>query len=154
MYTEAEIKNVKGYSTLDKCKEAILDYNKAIELLESRNNIELNALLADCYHQRGLAKSLLLNIHTLDYATENKHLADFPGAIADYNKSIELNPDSPWAYEALGLARITLGEREAGCLELRKAEKGSASARYLVQKLCTPPKPSFWKRVTQLIRGN
>jgi len=93
-------------------KGAIADYSKAIEL---------NPNFA-AYHNRGTAK------HSLK---------DYKGAIADYSKAIELNPKLAEAYAARGLAKIGLGQKDGGCLDLSKTgEMGYAEAYDLIKKYC------------------
>jgi len=60
-------------------KEAIKDFNKAIEL---------NPKFAEAYLTRGMTKA---------------RLQDYTGAIKDYNKALELNPKCAKAYYNRGL---------------------------------------------------
>ena len=74
-----------------KYKDAIEDYNKAIEL---------NLQYAEAYNNRGVA---------------NFNLGKYKKAIKDYNKVIELNPQYAEAYNNRGnviVALITSGKRE------------------------------------------
>lgn len=41
---------------------------------------------------------------------EKYELQDFIGAIEDYNKAIEINPNHPWAYNARGDAKRKLND--------------------------------------------
>ena len=70
--------------------------------------------------------------------TPKEELGDLQGAIQDYNKAIELDPDvAPSLYSTMGRAKIELGQKEEGCLDLSKAgEKGYFEAYDLIKKLC------------------
>ena len=74
-------------SNLGKKEEAILDYNKAIELNPSNDN---------AYSNRGNAKD--------DLGRKKE-------AILDYNKAIELNPNNDNAYSNRGIAKNNLDKR-------------------------------------------
>ena len=112
-------------------KEAIKDYNKAIELnpksaiaYNNRGNaksdsgeyedaikdydkaIELDPQLAEAYYNRGLSK---------DY------LEEYEDAIKDYDKAIELNPKSAIAYNNRGNSKYSLEEYEDAIKDYDKA---------------------------------
>ena len=131
-YTE-EIRKAQGHEfsenyfqratfriALGKYKEALADYDRAIELqpdyVEAYNNrgiakselgrdeaavadydeaIGLKSDLADAYSNRGNAKS---------------ELGQHEAAVADYDEAIRLNPDLAAAYNNRGLAKQKLGE--------------------------------------------
>ena len=58
-------------------------------------------------------------------------------AINDYNKAIGLNPNYGYAYYNRGLAKIRLGQKDDGCLDLYKAgELGFAEAYDLIKQYC------------------
>lgn len=48
-------------------------------------------------------------------------LEDYKGAIADYSKAIELNPKNAKAYYSRGLAKLLMGQKDSGCIDLSKA---------------------------------
>ena len=80
------------------------------------------ATTADDYFNSGNAKA---------------NLKDYRGAILDFNKAIELNPKLASAYLGRGLAKILLGQKDDGCLDLSKAgELGEASAYETIKELC------------------
>ena len=85
--------NLKNYV------EAILDFNKSIEL---------NLKFAMAYNSRGV--------------TKNK-LQDYEGAILDYDKSIELNPKYIEAYNNRGNAKRNLKKYDEAILDYNKANE-------------------------------
>jgi len=92
--------------------EAIADYNKVIEI---------NPNDGLTYFNRGNAKS---------------DLKDYRGAIADYTKTIYIN-GFPKAYLTRGLAKIKIGQKDSGCLDLSKAgELGISEAYEVIKKYC------------------
>ena len=58
------------------------------------------------------------------------YLQDYNGAISDYNKAIEINPNNAEAYYNRGFAKINLGQKDSGCLDLSKAGKLGHSQDY------------------------
>jgi len=65
------------------------------------------------------------------------YLQDYSGAISDYNKAIEINPDYAEAYSNRGIAKINLGQKDSGCLDLSKAgELGDSQAYEAIKDLC------------------
>ena len=74
------------------------------------------------YNNRGLTKA---------------ELEDHRGAIADYNKSIELNPKDTSAYLNRGLVKLKLSDKNGGCLDFSKAgELGHSKAYDAIKTLC------------------
>ncbi|PIV58665.1 MAG: hypothetical protein COS14_08405, partial [Bacteroidetes bacterium CG02_land_8_20_14_3_00_31_25] len=55
---------------------------------------------------------------------------DYSGAISDFNKAIEINPNNAEAYYNRGFAKINLGQKDSGCLDLSKAGKLGCSQAY------------------------
>ncbi len=64
-------------------------------------------------------------------------LEDYRGAIADYSKAIEINPNDADAYGNRGIAMIKLGQKDSGCLDLSKAgELGYFDAYDVIKEYC------------------
>jgi len=64
-------------------------------------------------------------------------LQAYRGAIQDFNKAIEINPNLAQAYLNRGLAKISLGQKKDGCLDLSKAgEMGLAVAYDSIKEHC------------------
>ena len=64
-------------------------------------------------------------------------IKDYKGAIQDFNKAIELNPDLAEAYYNRGIAKIKSGQKDDGCLDFSKAgELGSAKAYEAIKEVC------------------
>ena len=62
---------------------------------------------------------------------------DYLGAINDYSKAIELEPDFAEAYFNRGLTRIFLDDMEGGSLDLSKAgELGLTEAYNVIKRYC------------------
>jgi tetratricopeptide (TPR) repeat protein len=74
------------------------------------------------YYNRGLSK---------DY------LQDYRGAIADYSKAIELDPNYSDAYYNRGLSKLKLNQKNSACLDWSKAgELGDGDAYDLIKEHC------------------
>ena len=64
-------------------------------------------------------------------------IGDFKGAIEDYNKAIEVNPDYTNAYYNRGIVKYTLGNTDEACLDWHKAsELGLTEAGELIKQYC------------------
>lgn len=69
------------------------------------------------------------------YAKYN--LGDHYGAIQDYNKAIEINPDVAEAYLNRGSAKYNLGDKKGACLDWSKAgELGYYEAYKSIKQFC------------------
>ena len=75
-----------------------------------------------------------------DYAESGEsklELKDYKGAILDFNKAIELAPNNANVYYNRGLAKISLGQKDSGCLDLSKAgEMGYSEAYDYIKEFC------------------
>ena len=57
--------------------------------------------------------------------------------ISDFIKAIEINPNDAEAYYNRGIAKIKLGQKDSGCLDLSKAgELGDSQAYEAIKDLC------------------
>ena len=73
----------------------------------------------------------------LDKGIAKGELGDYREAIQDFNKAIELNPNDSMAYNNMGLAKIKLGQKDSGCLDLSKAgEMGYMKAYDVIKEFC------------------
>ena len=73
-------------------------------------------------NQRGIAKAILKN---------NR------GAIDDYTKAIEIYPEFADAYYDRGNAKLRIGQKDSGCLDLSKAgELGHEKAYDAIKAWC------------------
>ena len=72
-----------------------------------------------------------------DMGTSKGEKGDYKGALKDFNKAIELDPKLSDAYFNRGLAKIQLGQKDSGCLDLSKAgEMGYSQAYDTIKKFC------------------
>jgi tetratricopeptide (TPR) repeat protein len=91
------------------------DLDKAIEL-------DSDSISFEVYHTRGYV---------------NFNLGDLNTSIKDLNNAIEINDSDKESYAMRGLARIALGEKNQGCLDLSKAgELGLDKAYDFIKKHC------------------
>ncbi|MDD3740572.1 MAG: tetratricopeptide repeat protein [Bacteroidales bacterium] len=88
----------KEKANLGKYKEAIYEFNRAIET---------DRKFAKAYNSRGVVKEII---------------GDFRGAIKDYSTAIDIEPGFYLAYYNRGLVKIFMGQQESGCEDLDKAE--------------------------------
>ena len=62
---------------------------------------------------------------------------DYNGAILDYNKAIELDPNNSNSYIKRGFAKYQMGLKDSACLDFSKAgELGEAKAYDLIKQYC------------------
>jgi len=65
------------------------------------------------------------------------NLKDYGGAIQDYNKAIELNPEDANSYYNRGVAKYNLEDLEGACLDWSKAgELGYADVYDIIKEYC------------------
>ncbi len=65
------------------------------------------------------------------------NLKDYSGAIADFNKAIQLKPDYAFAYYSRGYSKHYLKDKIGACTDWSKAgELGSSDAYKRIQKNC------------------
>ena len=133
-YTRGEAKiGIKDYNG------AIEDFNKALEL-DSENSLAFS----DRYHALKIiecSKKIQTdptNTNAYCYRGDSKNsLLDYTGAIADYTRVIEIDPYFAWAYNNRGLAKISLGQKVSGCMDLKKAkELGLSEAQESIKEYC------------------
>jgi len=106
--------------TARKYKEALEDFNKAVEL---------DPYSADIYNYRGMTKYFL---------------EDYQGALADFNKTIELQPDYAEAYNLRGVVKGELNDNKGACEDWEKSfELGFKNAFVLLKKFCQENQEKF-----------
>jgi tetratricopeptide (TPR) repeat protein len=88
----------KAKANLGKYKEAIYEFNRAIET---------DRKFAKAYNSRGVVKEII---------------GDYKGAMKDYSTAIDIEPGFYLAYYNRGLVKIFMGQQESGCEDLDKAE--------------------------------
>ena len=77
-----------------------------------------------------------VNAH-LTMGNYKSDLGDHYGAIAEYSKSIEFYPNSPFAYFNRGVSKYNLNQKNSACLDWSKAvELGYGDAYDLIKKHC------------------
>ena len=66
-----------------------------------------------------------------------KNLKDYYGAISDYTRAIELNPNYTSAYVSRGISKEYLGDLNGACADWKKAARlGDADAAKWVANQC------------------
>ena len=77
---------------------------------------------SEAYNNRGASKA---------------KLQDYQGAIADYSKAIELNPNYIEAYYNRGILKFILNQKNSACLDWSKAgELGDGDAYDRIKENC------------------
>ena len=72
-----------------------------------------------------------------DMGTSKGEKGDYKGALIDYNKAIQLDPKNALAYYNRGLAKLLLGQKDSGCLDLSKAGVlGYSQAYDAIKQVC------------------
>lgn len=96
--------------------EAIKDFSKIIEI---------DPKYTDAYFYRG-------QIYYLE--------KDFKSAEKDFTKVVQLKPELPQGYSARGLVRLELGQKDSGCVDLKRAkylgQQGQANLDSLMKIQC------------------
>jgi len=98
--------------------------NEDVALVEEKDIVITaeDKVLAEEYKNSGNAK---------------RDLLDYKGAIEDYTKAIELNPNYADAYYTRGITKIAVGDKVGGCTDLSKAEElGHSRANGKVKQYC------------------
>jgi tetratricopeptide (TPR) repeat protein len=91
-------------------------------------------LLSFCLYTLGYSQTVK---EYFDRGGTKFNLGDYRGAIADYNKAIELDPERASAYFGRGYAKYILGDINGACLDLSKAgELGHGDAYDMIKRYC------------------
>ena len=61
---------------------------------------------------------------------------DYYGAIADYTKAIEINPNDAGAYYNRGISKYYLGDKNGACQDARKTQGLGLDASQLIKVVC------------------
>ena len=113
---------VKRYTTVD---GELYDVSEAKEqdFLNKFDNAFFLGYLNDvsAYTTRASAKTLL---------------KDYNGAIADYTKAIEINPNNATAYHSRGINKYFLNDFYSACIDAKKAQDLGYDATYLINTVC------------------
>ena len=116
---------VSSLLILSSCKENVkaqVDDKTDIVQEDEVNNLndtELNSAAA--YYNRSLAKD---------------DLEDYKGAIADYTKAIEIDPNYAYAYNNRGIAKYYSGDKNGACKDARKAEELGGDVSQFINAEC------------------
>ena len=111
----------KSYAHLEVHDKALIDYDKAIRLLDTQNEIHNS----DYFHNRGISR------YELD---------QFELALEDFNYAIHLDPKVAKYFYSRGKCFLSMGKREEACEDLHRAVfMKVAEAEPLAQQLCNDP---------------
>lgn len=148
----------KQYYDRGLAKEELKEYKGAIAAYTKA--IGLNPKYSEAYSGRGFVKGELKDylgsiadyteaLETRPESIEDYYgiysgrgrakygLKDYRGAIEDYTKAIEASPKHEYIYYFRGYAKIKLGQKESGCLDLSKSgELGNKEAYVAIKKFC------------------
>ncbi len=118
-------------SNLDRDKEAIEDYLKAIKYNPSSvfcyNNIGISYTNIGSYEKAFKSFDAAIKMRPdfaqayYNRADTKSNIKDFSGAISDYEKFIELRPSHIQAYISLGITRAKAGDFQKALIDLNKA---------------------------------
>ncbi len=104
----------EAYKNLDRYEEEVADRTTVLNAFVEAK--ESNFIIGQCYFFRGTAKG---------------NSDDHTGAIQDYNKSLEYEPNQGGTYFNRAVAKINLGDLEGACKDYHKAvELEPASKEY------------------------
>lgn len=154
MAIEIDPKFAGGYVSIGHAKRDLKDDEGAIEAYTMA--IDLDPKIVDAYWGRaaikGNQKLFAAAMRDCNRAIEidpkcagalltRGHIKlkqkDSMGAIVDFDKTISLEPENSDAYYLRGLAKMMIGKRTEGCMDLSKAgELGISEAYELIAKYC------------------
>jgi tetratricopeptide (TPR) repeat protein len=98
--------------------------------------MKCSVLIAIAFLVSGLAYGQTADEY-FNRAFDKANLEDDRGAIDDYSKAIELNPNDTMAYYNRGISKLILGQKDEGCVDLSKAgELGYYEAYDMIKKFC------------------
>lgn len=129
-------------SGLEDHRGAIEDYSKAIEIDWKYCDIaELESQVITFVDFRriiSLSDTSKYKADSYSYRGNDKEkLQDYAGAVEDYTKAIEIEAQYGIYYAYRGLAKIKLGQKDSGCLDLSKSgELGVIWAYDSIKKYC------------------
>jgi tetratricopeptide (TPR) repeat protein len=67
----------------------------------------------------------------------NYYLRNYAEALADFSKATDINPEYALAYYYRGAFKVLTGQKESGCIDLRKAEEsGFIPAIRVIREYC------------------
>lgn len=118
-------------SNLDRNKDAIEDYKKAIRYNPTSvfcyNNIGISYKQTGNYEMAFKSFDAAIQMRPefaqayFNRADAKSEVKDFTGAIADYEKFLQLKPNYPKAYVSMGITKAKAGDFQAALVDLNKA---------------------------------